>query len=262
MSSVSITKAFSWLKAAAPGLGLAVLLMADPLFVAGDEAASQGSDSSRQKVAGASKSTGSADVKFFITIAPSQFQKDPTPQQIEKAQQAKESRPAAQDPEGHWGGTTEGFQLSVRFEKDGFHPGEPIVAAVIIRNATDKKVFYRDFISMREDSPLCQFDVLDEKQQPVPRLDPKAPDDVQDGPHIPRLLSPGTQCRYEVNLAARFKLVQPGKYSIRARRWVHKLDHDGYSQLKSSQAAITILNVTNNPNGATAATHAEVPSIR
>lgn len=242
MSSLSIIKTCSRLKLAVLGLGLAVLITAKSLSAAGEEA-------------------GSAGTKFFVTVPPSQFQEGPTPEQIKKSQGAKESRPAAQDPEGHWGEVCEGFQLSVRFEKESFHLGEPIVATVLIRNATVKKVFYRDFVSMREDSALCQFDVLDAQQQPVPRLDPRAPDDVQDGPHIPRLLHPGTQCRYEVNLAARFKLGQPGKYSVRARRWVHKLEGDGYSQLKSSPAVITILNVTNNPDGATAATHAEAPSI-
>jgi hypothetical protein len=37
---------------------------------------------------------------------------------IEEAKTAPESRPAAEDPEGHWGGITEGLQLSVRFQRD------------------------------------------------------------------------------------------------------------------------------------------------
>ncbi len=242
MSSISITKVLFRLKPASLGLGVVMLLMAHSHSAAGDEAAG-------------------AATKFFVTVTPSQFEQGPTPQQIEKARRAKDSRPAAEDPEGCWGGTSEGFRLSVRFEKESYRVGEPITVAVLIRNVADKKVFYRDFVGMKEDSPLCQFDVLDGQQQLVARLDPRAPNDVQDGPHIPRLLNPGTQCRYEVNLTAKFKLVQPGKYSIRARRWVHKLEHDGYSQLKSAQAAITILNVTNNPAGASAATHAEAPPI-
>ena len=194
------------------------------------------------------RDTGSAPAsaapKFFATLTPPQLQTGPgdaTPEQIESAQNAKESRPATQDPEGHWGETQEGFQLSVRFEKENFRAGEPIVATVLIRNATNKNVYYRDFVGLREDSPVCQFDVLDEQQKPVLRLTANAPDDITDGPHITRALKPGTQCRYDVKLDARFNLNQPGTFSIRARRWVHKLQGDGYVQLKSEPAPITIL---------------------
>ncbi len=206
----------SWFKPAIFALGLLLLMLA----------------SDRLKA---------AETNFFITVPPSAVFRSPPPQEIAASHGAKESRPAAQDPEGHWGGTTEGFQMSVRFEKESFHAGEPIVAIVLIRNATSRKVFYRDFISLKTDSPVCQFDVLDAQPQPVARLDAKAPSDITDGPHIPRVLDPGTQCRYEVKLDAKFKLDQPGKYSIRARRWVHHLQGDGYALLQSGPATITIL---------------------
>lgn len=219
---------------------LAVLIMTAISSAVGDEVTSQ--------------------AKYFITFIPSQLLGGPTEEQIERAKRAKESRPAAQDPEGHWGDVVEGFQLSMRFAKESFRVGEPIAATVIIRNAAGRNVYYRDFIGMREDSPVCQFDVLDEQQQPVPRRDPKAPDDITDGPHVQRGLSPGTQCRYEVKMEARFQLDRAGKYSIRARRWVHKLNGDGYSQLQSSLASITILKTASGSNGPNARAAVASPS--
>src|SRR5690242_4912056 len=89
-----------------------------------------------------------AESKPFVTLTPSDLLKgppDPTPKQIETAQKTKESRPATEDLEGHWGDLTEGFLLSVRFEKDSAQAGEPVVATIIIRNAAEKNVYYRDF---------------------------------------------------------------------------------------------------------------------
>ena len=50
-----------------------------------------------------------------------------------------------------------------------------MVATVLIRNATGSKVFYRDFVGLREDSPVCQFEVLDGQQKAVPGSTPKRP---------------------------------------------------------------------------------------
>ncbi len=211
--STQLLRTVSWFKP----LAFAVLIIAGSPHAIGDEA------------------------KCFVTLPASPFQKTPTPQQMEEAQRAKESRPAAQDPEGHWGKATEGFQLSVRFEQESFRAGEPVVAAVIIRNVSDRKVFYREYMISRKDSSAFQFDVLDERQHPVDRLDPKAPDDITDGPHATLLLNPGTQSRYQVKLGEKFNFSQPGKYTVRARCWVHNLDRDGYTQLQSDQAPMTIL---------------------
>jgi hypothetical protein len=61
---------------------------------------------------------------------------------IEEAENMPESRPANQDPEGHWGGTTNGLQLALRFQKQSFTNGEPIDGIVLIRNVTNQPVVY------------------------------------------------------------------------------------------------------------------------
>jgi hypothetical protein len=53
---------------------------------------------------------------------------------LETARRSKESRPASEDPEGHWGQATNGFQLSLRFEKEVYTNGEPVAATMLVRN--------------------------------------------------------------------------------------------------------------------------------
>lgn len=61
---------------------------------------------------------------------------------IKTAASLPESRPANQDPEGHWGEATNGLQLSLRFEKETFTNGEPIDAIVFVRNVTNQPIVY------------------------------------------------------------------------------------------------------------------------
>ena len=50
-------------------------------------------------------------------------------------------RPAEDDPEGHWGAPSEGYQLSIRLEKETFTNGEPITASVLLRNVSDRPLY-------------------------------------------------------------------------------------------------------------------------
>ena len=59
---------------------------------------------------------------------------------IKDSEALPESRPAKQDPEGHWGEMTNGIQMSLRFEKQTFTNGEPIDGVVLIRNVTNQPV--------------------------------------------------------------------------------------------------------------------------
>src|SRR5438876_187923 len=61
---------------------------------------------------------------------------------IERAEHEKESQPAYQDSEDNWGIATNGFQLSLRFEKSVFTNSEPVVAITFIRNVTNVEETY------------------------------------------------------------------------------------------------------------------------
>src|SRR5207247_4417721 len=64
------------------------------------------------------------------------------PKKLEVARMSKFSRPPGEDPQGNWGVVSEGFQMSVRFDKESFVVGEPIVATVVIRNVSDRPLWY------------------------------------------------------------------------------------------------------------------------
>ena len=87
-----------------------------------------------------------------------------TPEQIESAKHAKDCRPAEQDPEGHWGQPTEGFQLSIRLQKESFTNGEPVTACVILRNVSGRLFRY---LTARFDDPMSKI-VLMRGQERVP----------------------------------------------------------------------------------------------
>lgn len=75
---------------------------------------------------------------------------------IQMAKTARESLPAKDFPEGNWGDVQDGFQLSMRFEKQIFTNGEPIVATVLLRNVTnsDVSLSYSDLPVGYSDGPI------------------------------------------------------------------------------------------------------------
>src|SRR5208282_4622230 len=64
------------------------------------------------------------------------------PKLVQAAKMTKESLPAEVFPEGHWGTVQDGFQLSLRFNKQTYTNGEPIIAALLLRNVTNRILRY------------------------------------------------------------------------------------------------------------------------
>jgi hypothetical protein len=150
-----------------------------------------------------------------------------SPQQIEKAKRAKESRPADEDPEGHWGAPSQGYQLSIRLEKGTFTNGEPVIASVLLRNVSDRPLMYWVSTLGRE------TEVVVAKGQE--RLSGK--DEVKPGATFAERLahldvgsswdctSPvGSQRRLVLELDKLFDLTTNGQYTAQARRRVPTLD--------------------------------------
>jgi hypothetical protein len=61
---------------------------------------------------------------------------------IQEAQKNPESRPAGEYPQGNWGDSTNGFQLSLRFQNQVFTNGEPVLATTLMRNVTNIALTY------------------------------------------------------------------------------------------------------------------------
>jgi hypothetical protein len=171
-----------------------------------------------------------------------------SPEQIEKAKHAKDSRPAEDDPEGHWGPVSEGFRLSLRFEKDCFTNGEPVTACVILRNVSDKSLTYPYEYS--PDEREITFVVVREQSRAYGIYDVRPGATFQErlgilrqGHGWTRISPPGTQRKFLVNLNNIFPLTTNGEYTVSAKRSVWKLDSTQDEEVTSGKATFRITNV-------------------
>ncbi|MGH7989516.1 MAG: hypothetical protein ACREDS_04880 [Limisphaerales bacterium] len=123
---------------------------------------------------------------------------------IKEAQNSPESKPASEDPEGNWGQATNGFQLSLRFEKQSFTNGEPVIATMLMRNVTDKsQIYFR---------PTHVAATKDGK--PLKRKDETGFMQITVSPETK--LFPQTQNKYQENLNQIFDLSESGEYIFEA----------------------------------------------
>lgn len=123
---------------------------------------------------------------------------------IEEARHSRESRPAAQDPEGNWGEATNGFQMSIRFANTNYSVGEPLTAVVLIRNVAQKSETYNRpvrIIAAKNGS------VLKRKNDTGPFVITMPPQTS---------LFPQTQHRYGIEINKDYDLSENGKYTFQA----------------------------------------------
>jgi len=106
--------------------------------------------------------------QIYVTIGdgkPLYFTKDgrthstSRPRNLEEMQ---ESLPAKDFPEGNWGTTNNGIQMSIRFNKTLYTNGEPITATILARNVTTNRISYPVCTISGRDGPI-NFLVLTEK---------------------------------------------------------------------------------------------------
>lgn len=167
-----------------------------------------------------------------------------SPEQIEKAKHATESRPAEQDPEGHWGPATEGFQLSIRLQKESFTNGEPVTACIILRNVSGRLLRY---FNASINDPMSKV-VLMRGQERVPGKDePKpgaTPREILKAAHRGSMSSfqspPGTQRKFLVELDKMFDLSTNGEYVVQAMRTIPSLDTKSEEKVASGKATFRI----------------------
>ena len=125
---------------------------------------------------------------------------------IETATNSPESRPADQDPEGHWGRATNGFQISLRFEKELFTNSESIVAITLMRNITSQPQNYFRPIQI----------VATKDGKPLERKDKKEIDVIEITMPPETTVFPQTQQKNYVRLDQIYDLTQSGEYAFQA----------------------------------------------
>jgi hypothetical protein len=123
---------------------------------------------------------------------------------IKEAEKAVECQPSDQDVKGNWGEATNGFQLSLRFEKTEFTNGEPISAAMLMRNISGVEETYFRPIKI----------VIIKDGNTLKRKDSNGLIEIN-APLI-KTLFPQTQDKYILNICKIYDLSEPGKYAVQA----------------------------------------------
>jgi len=131
---------------------------------------------------------------------------------IEEAQKSRESRPADEDPEGHWGSVSHGCQISLSFEKLEFTNGEPVIATMLMRNVSDRPITYLRQIILGHPSPIYVSVWQGEKT-----LRLKTDENISISHSRSNVtLQPRTQHRYRLRLDEFYDLSTNGLYSVQA----------------------------------------------
>jgi hypothetical protein len=130
--------------------------------------------------------------------------------------------PAELFPEGNWGAPQNGFQLSIRFEKQNYVSGEPVVATILLRNVTNSLVKYTAMTMTSQSSPIGLI-VADEKG----KLTPVNSDDVIVSSVRDVTLYPGTQNKFEERLDTMYNLQTNQNFTVNASLvvgWPHRVE--------------------------------------
>ena len=155
---------------------------------------------------------------------------------------AGEDLPAEADLSGNWGFSSEGFQLSLRFEKPVFLTGEPIIATLIVRNVSGGA--RADSIALPD---RTDFVVTNEKDEPLKRIDIFRPNPTEKEERLRATfkgfslqLEADEQWKYKMVLTDIFDLRRPGTYYVRAMRRIWKPDKTA-GEILSGTASIKII---------------------
>lgn len=146
---------------------------------------------------------------LFMTRADGEVIMDP--RKVEESKSSEESLPAKEFPSGNWGSPTNGFQLSLRFDKQLYEVGDPVIATILLRNVTNATLNY--FSSISELGSAVDFQVAN-GEGAVLLANNERSDFYNVGN---RQLAPGTQHKYQARLNGRVDLSKPGKYIVFAR---------------------------------------------
>ena len=165
------------------------------------------------------------------------------PEKIEEAEHAIECQPAEQDSQGNWGQSDHGYQISVRFAKQSFVLGEPIIATVIFRNLTN------GYLSAPVSLPRFDTQVLVTNQKGEP-LRPKEEEAsglnefqkklrklIQDPKYFH--VMPRAQVKLQVNINDLFEFTAPQVYHVQIR--YSNMTQNGFGEVHSGSATIRIV---------------------
>lgn len=126
---------------------------------------------------------------------------------------ARQTGPTTNDMAGHWGGVISDAQASIRFPKDIYSLGEPIIATILLRNSSDKNLTCVATFLSEGPAPFSLI-VLDDQRQPLKPKESIDMGSVTMDSTKPLNLSAGWQSKFKQRVDSKFDLSKPGKYLI------------------------------------------------
>ena len=156
-----------------------------------------------------------------------------------------EQLPAGIDAAWNWGFPNQDFQLSIRFSKEAFLQGEPIVASILLRNLSPTSRV--DVVGLPE---KLEFNITSDKAPSVQRIDAfKLGAQPRTQGSRRWVLEPNSQRKYKVVLNELFDLSAPGTYRISTLRQVPQVPGQDFGEVTSGTASIQVLGFSaNNSN--------------
>jgi hypothetical protein len=157
---------------------------------------------------------------------------------------ARQSGSTEFDPNGNWGDLTNQAQASLRFPKDAYTNGEPVVATILIRNYSTNTTLK---IPCEVTFMPMKFIIVDKtgmQLKPKESSDP-IPHPIISGTFDDGMAQPMEQARFKERIDADFDFSKPGTYTIYGWDDVAQADINQKTSikfvLKSGKATIHIV---------------------
>jgi hypothetical protein len=151
------------------------------------------------------------------------------------AQTNLELMPESMFTNGNWGTEVEGVRVSLRFDKETYRVGEPIIATVIVRNTLLRNVTNKIVhTAMTYPLPYSIINTLNNTQ--VKKIDPLEP---IFGETMTGSLPAGMQDRLRELFGTKYDL-RKGTYTVQLTLEVRRTDKPGYAEVKSAPATLKI----------------------
>jgi hypothetical protein len=125
----------------------------------------------------------------------------------------RQTGPATNDMAGHWGDVISDAQASIRFPKNIYTPGEPIIATILLRNYSDKSLFLVAMFLSEGPAPFSLI-ALDGQGQPLKQKESLDMGSATMDSTKPLSLSAGWQSKFKQRVDSKFDLSKPGTYLI------------------------------------------------
>ena len=157
------------------------------------------------------------------------------------SEKQKESLSAEYFSEGNWGQPCEGFQLSLRFDKQIYKEDEPITAIILARNVTNYEIGFTELIRTGGNGPVGFIITNANSQRLVSDWDktPPSPGHVFFAGHMINI-EPKTQWKFYERLDKIYQL-ERSTYSVQAAIKIPTVNPPGgFMEIRSSEVPIKI----------------------